>query len=224
MSETNKPPGNFLNFILLTACGLSLGWMIGMTTQEIVVSVITALLTTAITLVSYFSGLKNDKENSGIIRKVDPKPLALLTIGIGLGAALGIFTRTHNWLGNKEKPPVGALSLNAEEFASIKATYGAYLDTTALAQRLFGLDFPEKGIPQASEAAIKQITPILFSGEIETCDALCNAVDLEELLMRLEQFETAIYDKVSPLLESPARLENYEDQLSTKCNCTIKLH
>ncbi len=223
MSETNKPPGNFLNFILLTACGFSLGWMIGMTTQEIVVSVITALLTTAITLVSYFSGLKDDKENNGIMRKVDPKPLALLTIGIGLGAALGIFTRTHNWLGNNEKT-IGALALTADEIAAIRASYGGHVNDTIIVQRLFDLDFPTAGLPQISEATERQSAGILFSGKTQSCTALCNALDLEELLLRLEQLETKLYDQVAPFLDSPAQLKTYEDQLSTKCNCTIELH
>src|SRR5580698_5225348 len=95
--------GRTKNVILLFFSSLSLGWMIGMSVSPVVNTVVASVIAVLVTAVSLLSGFKLDEtavqKIPRSITDMSIVPVAILTIGLAIGSAMGIFTRTHNFLG-----------------------------------------------------------------------------------------------------------------------------
>jgi len=98
-----------LNAISLTVIGLGIGWLMGLSvTQGTTLSILANIMTVVVLLITAVSGLEREtftseeKPKSYAKWKVSPVPMALFIIGIVFGSSLGIYARTHNWLGNDE--------------------------------------------------------------------------------------------------------------------------
>lgn len=93
------------NLLALVFCGLSLGWLMGMSVSPMVKDVLTALLAVVTTLLMALAGLSGNKQtendNSLIerLRSFDALPVGVFLIFLALGSAGGVFARTNDLLG-----------------------------------------------------------------------------------------------------------------------------
>lgn len=205
-----------LELLLLIVSGICLGWMMGMTVEKVVASIITAVLTAIITIISYFSGIKNQSENAIIPGKADTKPISVLIIGLALGGAMGIWTRTHNYLGSENG--VGILGLQKEEIEQIVSAYGGYIDDTLIYKKLFEIDFPSN-IPNSPNIDVieSQERGMFYAGLSEgLCERLCKAASPDERHKILRQLSPDTYDK---MLEDK---ELFTTESSKLCNCRLE--
>ncbi|MCL9804455.1 hypothetical protein NAT51_02910 [Flavobacterium amniphilum] len=91
-----------LNIISLFICGISIGWLIGLSVSSViqtVISSILAIITSVITLLfSLEDGSIKEKLNDklGVINIL---PLAVFLIGLSFSATIGIYARTNDWFG-----------------------------------------------------------------------------------------------------------------------------
>lgn len=73
--------------------------------SPVIQGILTTILTLIIAIVSILSGLKDNSESEFLNKfgKLNMLPVAILILGICLGSASGIYTRTHNLLGVKSE-------------------------------------------------------------------------------------------------------------------------
>lgn len=100
--------------------GAGIGWLAGLSVSPVIQGVITGLVTASVAVSSVLAGIRkpdvreerpdrSDESESepkaGAKREsrssVDAMPVAVLIIGIAVGAPLGICVRAHNWLGTE---------------------------------------------------------------------------------------------------------------------------
>jgi hypothetical protein len=114
MARRAPQQSKFLVIASLLVTGLGIGWLTGLSASPVVSIVITSLTGSAAAIVAVLSGLKDEPDDDGALEKdkpsplrwqVDPAPVALLVIGLLLGALAGIWIRTHNWLSPPPAPP-----------------------------------------------------------------------------------------------------------------------
>jgi hypothetical protein len=79
--------------------GLGIGWLVGLSASPVVSGVIASLLGVAAGVVTTFRGTSESSAKSVV---TDARPVALLVVGIALGASAGLTARTHDIL----SPPV----------------------------------------------------------------------------------------------------------------------
>ena len=118
-----------LGYLSLGLGAVGLGWLMGMTISPIMQGVITALLAFAVASAQVLAALRRDAGETTQAAHGPPHGLAVLLLGIAAGAAIGIVTRTHEWLA----PSVD------QRMAAWKAT--GY-DSQMIARRLFDARYP----------------------------------------------------------------------------------
>jgi hypothetical protein len=103
--------------VIMFLAGASLGWLTGLSVSPVIQGVLTAVLGVVISGVSVLAGLaappflankdtpkpEEAKPSSlgEVASRVQFLPVAVLTIGLAAGATLGVFARTHDWLGSR---------------------------------------------------------------------------------------------------------------------------
>lgn len=91
-----------LNTISLFICGISIGWLIGLSVSPVIQTVIgsiLAIITSVITLLfSLEDGSIKDKLNDKI-GVINILPLAIFLAGLSFSATIGIYARTNDWFG-----------------------------------------------------------------------------------------------------------------------------
>lgn len=93
------------NLLALVLCGLSLGWLMGMSVSPVVKDVLTALLAVVTTLLMALAGLSGNKQaenDNALIRRLnsfDALPVGVFLAFLALGSAGGVFVRTNDLLG-----------------------------------------------------------------------------------------------------------------------------
>jgi hypothetical protein len=93
--------------------GLSIGWLVGLSVSEAVGGVIAALMG----LVGGIgSGLAAWSKNRESLPLLNLWPMALLGLGIAVGASAGVYARGQQWLGNAD-------SVNRDERAGSGVLY-----------------------------------------------------------------------------------------------------
>lgn len=106
---------NFLlNIVLLLICGLSVGWIMGLSISPIAHIVIGSLMGVIVVVLSLQIGISYNNNHSlwNIInlsvgsseedekkRRINIYPIAIIFIGLIFGSSLGIFARTNDWFG-----------------------------------------------------------------------------------------------------------------------------
>jgi hypothetical protein len=99
-SDSKTNGGGYFSFgqaIAVCITGIGIGWLMGLSISPVVASVIGALFGIISGGIAALSGVKE----AGIIKfQVNIWPLSLLVLGITGGAALGVYTRTHDLLGS----------------------------------------------------------------------------------------------------------------------------
>ena len=85
----------------LIVIGLGIGWLIGLSiTPGTTLTVITSIMTVVVLLITVVSGLESKVlENEHLKWKVSSIPIVFFVIGLAGGASVGVYARTHNWLG-----------------------------------------------------------------------------------------------------------------------------
>lgn len=126
MRPNSSYPKVYLISLIIT--GLGIGWLAGLSVSPVVSIVITSVAGSAAAIIAAMSGLENQSKTEGDSKtknihfsKISPVPIAVLVVGIVAGSIVGIYVRSHNWLGNpslaKEVEQWTELGLNREEVA-----------------------------------------------------------------------------------------------------------
>jgi hypothetical protein len=125
-SPPNRRPSTKAQTVCLILCGVIVGWLIGLSISPVISIVVTSILTLVAAAVSAIAGLEtvgldgktvgHEKNSETAPRPEDSStpvarnrdrdsrpvsivPLTLLLVGIVLGASLGTYARSHDWLG-----------------------------------------------------------------------------------------------------------------------------
>jgi hypothetical protein len=125
---------DWLNGLWLALSGLGLGWLIGLSVSPVIQGVITGLITVVVSIATLLAGVHTTQESepgkSKLPIEVAPFPVACLILAIALGASIGVYARTHRWLGDsalagseaqKTSEPALFASVPAEECVQLKA-------------------------------------------------------------------------------------------------------
>lgn len=150
MSPSRKK--RIANTIYLLFASLAVGWMVGSSISPVVQVVVSSLIAILVTIAALASGLSEKADETAgsrdyikRIANINLFPVAVLCVALAIGAASGIFIRTHNYLGVKyaitdsARAEKGALPLNpasvpglysveADQYAHIKSCYGKDLE------------------------------------------------------------------------------------------------
>lgn len=99
---------NLFTWASLPIIGIGIGWLLGLSVSPVVSIVITSVAGAAAAVIATKSGLEgrsskiiapDERQISISSSNTDPRPLAALVIGLALGSIVGIWVRTHDWLG-----------------------------------------------------------------------------------------------------------------------------
>lgn len=125
------------NCVCLFLSGLAIGWLVGLSVSPIIQTVLTSIIAVIVGISSTLAGIKkpsleddqtqNKKER--LLSEVSPMPTMFLVVGLAIGASVGVYARTNNWLGLSSKNVV-------EEWAATG------LKKEAIASRIFDTLYP----------------------------------------------------------------------------------
>lgn len=147
MRPNSSYPKVYLISLIIT--GLGIGWLAGLSVSPVVSIVITSVAGSAAAIIATMSGLENQPKTEGDSKtknipfsKISPVPITVLVVGIVAGSIVGIYVRSHNWLGNpslaKEVEQWTELGFNREEVArrlfENKYSYRGWLGTDLSAE------------------------------------------------------------------------------------------
>ena len=130
----------FLNVVFLLATGVGVGWLIGLSVSPVLHIIVGSVIAVAAGAVGSLAGLdaksKGEPDRDQDVPldnrrniQLDPLPLALLVVGLAIGAPLGIYVRTNDLLGPKP-----------ERFA--QKWSGTELNEDEIQKRLFDTLYP----------------------------------------------------------------------------------
>jgi len=101
-----KQTSKVSNGFYLAIASLSVGWLIGLSVSPVVNIIVSSVIVILVSTVTLLGGLNiSDEQKARIPGKgsVQTAPLAILTLFIAVGASIGIYARTNEWLGNKKE-------------------------------------------------------------------------------------------------------------------------
>jgi len=113
-----------LNALYSLLCGVSLGWLAGLSMSPVASSILGALMTILIGVIGAVAGLKSlelqasDKDDKQpkkyerLATRVNLAPVAFLTLGMALGCPAGVAIRARGWLGPQPANPQSTGSEN----------------------------------------------------------------------------------------------------------------
>jgi cytoskeletal protein RodZ len=109
MSRKAKNGISVMKGVCLALSGIGVGWLIGLSVSPVIYIVITSLIAFIVSVTSALAGLKLDEaENNSSDQpnrkhklqvEINPLPMTLMIVGLAVGASVGIYARTNNWLG-----------------------------------------------------------------------------------------------------------------------------
>lgn len=172
-----------------------------MSASPIIGTVVGALMAALLAVVSTIAGLDNPGAGTStetgefgrslqlprVIRHVNVLPIACVVFGVILGAVLGVFGRTHEWLAPDPQKFIGkwtSLGMPRDQALQllIQTTYG--VDETAVARK------PEERMkggdePLASGSSTANLAPVLFSTSAsKECEVYKNSYGHGDELVR----------------------------------------
>ena len=220
----------------LVLSGLSVGWLVGLSVSPVLHLIVESVVGITVAAVSVLVGIKvlpvskGDEPSEGAEEvppinsklptlKIDLSPLALFTVSLAVGASLGVFARTNEFLG--PRPDI-----------LLHRWKGTGLNDTQLKSRLFDTLYPPEkepsetspkgktdhgtgktadlGIPkdpvQLSSPVHDQLAAGLFTTPVESCDLL-RLKHGDDLKTRLQAFAPDI-------LQQPIKQCQSEDCLN----------
>jgi hypothetical protein len=143
----NSVAVSMLKGLCLFLSGIGVGWLIGLSVSPIIYVVITSLIAFVVSVTSALAGVKlnqQDEEDqlspsAKAKRKfkveVDPFPMTVMIIGLAIGASLGVYARTNNWLGARPK-------------SFVERWKGTELSEKEISRRLFDQLYPAPITPE----------------------------------------------------------------------------
>lgn len=158
--KSKKPAVNYSDALLLLVVGIGVGWLIGLSVSPVLYIILGSIIALVAGAIGALVGLdleSRDKAESGSddehnplrSRKnaipINPLPLTMLVIGLGIGSCIGIYARTNDLFGP-----------DPQKFARKWA--GTGLDEKKIQQRLFDQLYPPKEITEDSESIGKTPT------------------------------------------------------------------
>jgi hypothetical protein len=91
-----------LNTISLFICGISIGWLVGLSVSPVIQTVIGSILAIITSVITLLFSLEDssikDKLNDKI-GVINTLPLAVFLLGLSFSATIGIYARTNDWFG-----------------------------------------------------------------------------------------------------------------------------
>jgi hypothetical protein len=89
------------NIIALILCGASIGWMIGLSVTPVIQGILTTIFSFIIVVLGLIAGVEStDKFKVGnYIKNINLLPVGIFFLFLSIGAAVGIYTRTNDYLG-----------------------------------------------------------------------------------------------------------------------------
>jgi len=221
---TNRHPilMNGLTLIIkglsLLIIGFGIGWLMGLSVAPVVSGILTTLLTAVMTLVGILSGIEGKRDESSETGQVpnlsprwavNPVPVAILILGIFAGSSVGIFARTHNWLGGSE-------DISKE----VKTWTDQGLEQPNVAQRLFDAKYPKDGT--TSDGTTPPVADNSTGDSATTTVLFSNSQDECKSLLTLPPKDLPIYIKgtsfkeLSTLIEDAEKLQKVLEVVCTK--------
>lgn len=91
-----------LNIISLLLCGISIGWLMGLSASPVIQTVLSSMLavitSTLSLLLSFQEGMLKEKitDKLGVINVI---PLSVFLVGLSLSATAGVYARANDWYG-----------------------------------------------------------------------------------------------------------------------------
>ena len=200
-------------FVLFLS-GFAIGWMVGLSASEVLNTTLGAIFAVVIAVVAYFSGVEiefAEKTKDGIadgahekdanahpknehllhrskpsnVRLVSSLPLAAITIGISVGATIGVLGRAHRWLGPAPASPKELVKQWVE--AGVSQELAA---VSLLRQATHGSSDPKssKDDDHPQPRSVDPYAPVLFSGVTgEFKDQLMNSDDAISLRKAIDR-------------------------------------
>jgi len=144
---------NLSNILYLVISGLGVGWIVGLSISPVVHIVLGSILALVVSLASAIAGVEKLEEaeeqasagkTGPIAQKVarvrlDPRPIALLVLGLAIGSSIGAYARTNDWLGENPRRVVDRWK-------------GAGLDEAEIRMRLFNDLYPQSSVARDSNS------------------------------------------------------------------------
>jgi hypothetical protein len=159
-----------LNAISLLLCGISIGWLIGLSISPVIQTVIGSILTIITSVITLLFSLQDGSIKDKITDKlgvINILPLALFLVGLSFSATIGIYARTNDWFG-----------VNPESFR--KKWESKDKDSSGIIKNLYN-SLHVQEIKETNN--INQ--GVLFSNS-ENCDDLLRINDVETLISELQ--------------------------------------
>lgn len=109
MARSKAANSRFTDLIGLSIVGVGVGWLVGMSVSPVVSIVITSVTATAAAIIAVLSGLEDTRSLESedlhnnlkyVPKRVRVGPLVALVIGIVLGAAVGLSSRSASVFGS----------------------------------------------------------------------------------------------------------------------------
>ena len=132
----------------LVVAGLGLGWLVGLSLTPVIGAVLTSLLGLVAGVVAGLSVLSTDK-----VKIYNTWPMALLILGIAVGASAGVLARTNDLLG--QIYPQTAVPGAAPEAPADRT--GLFLGSVEECERLSGQ--PDSALPSALQTSDEAWAP-----------------------------------------------------------------
>lgn len=108
-------------------CGISLGWLVGLSVSPVIQTVMSSLLGLVAGPAGLLVGLPTKQfspthpAESRLHGPLTATPLAMLLLGIAVASSWGIYCRTHNWLGVARMPSQEGDAQQKQEMAGLFA-------------------------------------------------------------------------------------------------------
>lgn len=116
-SKGSRAPSRVVPALVI---GLSIGWLMGLSVSQTVSATIAALMALVGGIGAGLYGRSRDPESP----LIDLWPIALIALGVAVGASAGVYARTHQWLGATKEVQTDA---RKETEATSEAKRPAYL-------------------------------------------------------------------------------------------------
>lgn len=182
----------------------------GLSVTPVVSNILTTLVATVMTIMAFLSGIEGQRGEANGTGQVptlssrwgvNPVPMAILIFGILVGTSIGVFARSHNWLGWSEDI--------SEE---VKTWTDQGLKQSDVAQRLFDAKYPVGGTTIASNLTKDSKEGVLFSNSKTECNNLLSYPSAE--LPRY--IKGTAFEKLSTLIEDAEKLRQVLEVVCTK--------
>jgi hypothetical protein len=163
----------------ILVAGVGIGILSGLSASPVIQVVIAAIIAAACGVIAALAGLARREDGQTdvpVLRRVKTVPMMVLTIGVVVGALIGVRARTSNWLGNGTAEEVRKWEKTglpeAERYRRLfDHEYPPYMQTTAKT-----VETNEKPSEAASSQDFRN--GVLFSGEVENLVASCTTLML----------------------------------------------